>query len=43
MYNATAADTKFALRFANADNADKGQSWDAASGLFKVGTQLTVK
>lgn len=43
VFNATAADAKFAVRFANADNAAKGQSWDAASGLFKVGTQLTVK
>jgi Domain of unknown function (DUF4832)/Domain of unknown function (DUF4874) len=43
VHTATASDAKFAVRFANADDAAKGQAWDAASGLFKVGTQLTVK
>jgi Domain of unknown function (DUF4832)/Domain of unknown function (DUF4874) len=43
VYSATANDARFAIRFANADDAAKGQAWDAASGLFNVGTQLTVK
>jgi Domain of unknown function (DUF4832)/Domain of unknown function (DUF4874) len=43
VYSTTAADAKFAVRFANADDAAKGQAWIASSGLFKVGTQLTVK
>jgi Domain of unknown function (DUF4832)/Domain of unknown function (DUF4874) len=43
VHTATASDARFAVRFANADDTAKGQSWDATSGLFKVGTQLTVK
>jgi Domain of unknown function (DUF4832)/Domain of unknown function (DUF4874) len=42
VFAATASDAKFAVRFANADDTAKGQAWVAASGLFKVGTQLTV-
>ena len=43
VFAATASDARFAVRFANADDASKGQAWIAASGLFKMGTQLTVK
>ena len=43
IFAATATDAKFAVRFANADDAAKGQAWVAASGLFNAGTQLTVK
>ena len=42
IFAATASNASFAVRFANADDAAKGQAWIAASGLFKVGTQLTV-
>ena len=42
VHNATAGDARFAVRFANADDANKGQAWNAASGRFKVGTQLNV-
>lgn len=43
IFASTASDAKFAVRFANADDAAKGQAWIAASGLFNAGTQLTVK
>jgi hypothetical protein len=43
IHSATAADTRFALRFANADDAAQGQAWDATSAMFKAGTTLTVK
>ncbi len=43
VHDATSGDARFAVRFANADDAGKGQSWDATSGRFKVGTPLTVK
>jgi hypothetical protein len=43
VHSATAADARFAVRFANAEDAAKGQAWDPAQGLFKVGTVLTVK
>ena len=42
IFAATASNASFAVRFANADDAAKGQAWIAASGLFKVGTQLAV-
>ena len=42
VFAATASNANFAVRFANGDDAAKGQAWIAASGLFKVGTQLTV-
>ena len=43
VFAATANDARFAVRFANADDAAKAQAWDASSGLFRLGTQLTVK
>jgi Domain of unknown function (DUF4832)/Domain of unknown function (DUF4874) len=43
IHSATAADAKFAVRFANADDAAKSQAWDATSAMFKAGTALTVK
>ncbi len=43
VHSSTASAAEFAVRFANADDVGKGQAWDAASGRFKVGTQLTVK
>ena len=43
VFPGTSNDARFAVRFANADDAAKAQAWDAGSGLFKVGTQLTVK
>ena len=42
VFPATASNASFAVRFANADDAAKGQAWSAGSGLFKVGTQLVV-
>ena len=42
VHSATRGDARFAVRFANADDSAKGQAWNAASSLFKVGTQLTV-
>jgi hypothetical protein len=41
-FPATAADPRFAVRFANADNAGTGQTWDAAAARFKTGTTLRV-
>jgi hypothetical protein len=43
IHDATAGNARFSVRFANADDVGKGQTWDAASGRFKVGTLLTVK
>jgi len=43
IHSATAADAKFAVRFANADDAAKGQAWDATSAMLKAGTTLTVQ
>jgi hypothetical protein len=40
---ALAGDVRFAVRFANADDAAAGQAWDAAAGAFAVGTTLTVE
>jgi hypothetical protein len=39
----TAADGRFSLRFANADNTGAGQVWESAGARFKVGTTLTVR
>jgi Domain of unknown function (DUF4832)/Domain of unknown function (DUF4874) len=43
IFSATAADGRFAVRFANADDSAKAQAWDSASASFKAGTKLTVK
>ena len=42
IFTTTAGDTRFAVRFANADNASLGQAWEAAAARFKVGTTLNV-
>ena len=39
----TKNDVRQAVRFANADNPGKGQSWDAATARFKSGTTVTVQ
>jgi Domain of unknown function (DUF4832)/Domain of unknown function (DUF4874) len=38
-----AKDTRFAVRFANADDAAKAQAWDASTARFKLGTTFEVK
>ncbi|CAN5348426.1 hypothetical protein BH09PSE5_BH09PSE5_19050 [soil metagenome] len=43
VYTTTAADARFAVRFANADNAATAQAWNATTGKFDVGTTLTVQ
>jgi len=43
VFAATAANPRFAVRFANADNATLGQTWDAATARFKAGTTLSVR
>jgi hypothetical protein len=42
VFPTTAGDPRFAVRFANADNAGSGQTWDAAAARFKTGTTLRV-
>lgn len=37
------ADPRFAIRLANADNAAKGQTWDADLGAFALGTTLDIR
>jgi hypothetical protein len=36
-------DARYALRLANADDAARGQQWDAALGAFRLGMQLRVR
>ncbi len=36
-------DARFAIRWANADNAASGQRWDATLGAFSLGTVVDVK
>ncbi|HEY1394785.1 DUF4832 domain-containing protein [Roseateles sp.] len=38
-----ATDARFAIRWANADNAASGQRWDATLGAFSLGTVVEVK
>lgn len=38
-----AADARFAIRWANADNAAAGQRWDAQLGAFALGSVVEVK
>ncbi|WP_431262910.1 DUF4832 domain-containing protein [Roseateles chitinivorans] len=38
-----ATDARFAIRWANADNAASGQRWDATLGAFSLGTVVDVK
>jgi hypothetical protein len=37
------ADPRFAIRLANADDAVKGQEWDAATGAFALGTTVDIR
>ncbi|CAN5645282.1 hypothetical protein BH09PSE5_BH09PSE5_45540 [soil metagenome] len=43
VYTTTANDSRFAVRFANADSVAKGQAWETSVGRFDVGTSLTVQ
>jgi Domain of unknown function (DUF4832)/Domain of unknown function (DUF4874) len=43
VFSTTATDPRFAVRFANADNASLKQNWDASTALFKTGTSLAVQ
>jgi Domain of unknown function (DUF4832)/Domain of unknown function (DUF4874) len=43
VFGATASDARFAVRFANADNAQQSQAWDDATGRFKTGVTLSVR
>ena len=38
-----ARDSRFSVRFANADDPGRGQGWDASTGAFDTGTTLTVE
>ena len=42
IFSTTAADARFAVRFANADDATRSQAWEASAARFKVGTTLNV-
>jgi hypothetical protein len=42
VFASLASNPRFAVRFANADNAGLGQTWDAAAARFKAGTTLRV-
>ncbi|WP_235560485.1 DUF4832 domain-containing protein [Brevundimonas sp. Leaf363] len=37
-----AGDARYAIRFANADDAARRQGWDAALGAFALGVEITV-
>jgi hypothetical protein len=39
----TAGDSRYSIRFANADNTSGGQSWDAGSASVSTGTAINVK
>lgn len=43
VFASVANDARFAVRFANADDASQGQAWSGDAGAFKVGTALTVR
>jgi Domain of unknown function (DUF4832)/Domain of unknown function (DUF4874) len=43
VFASTANDPRFAVRFANADDAAAGQAWVAANASFTTGTVLTVR
>lgn len=38
-----AANTRYAIRFANSDDASKSQAWDATRGAFKTGLAVTIR
>ena len=42
-FTTTASNARFAVRFANADDASKNQAWDASIGRFRTGTSLAVQ
>jgi hypothetical protein len=42
IFASTAADARFAVRFANADNPGAAQAWDATTASFIVGNSMTV-
>jgi hypothetical protein len=42
IFASTAADPRFSVRFANADNPSVGQAWDATAARFNVGTSVSV-
>jgi hypothetical protein len=42
IFSTTAADARYAIRFANVDNASAGQSWDSTNARYKTGTTVTV-
>jgi Domain of unknown function (DUF4832)/NPCBM/NEW2 domain/Domain of unknown function (DUF4874)/DUF5010 C-terminal domain len=37
-----ANDARYAIRFANSDNGSLNQAWESNTGLFKIGTTLTI-
>jgi hypothetical protein len=37
-----ASDARYAIRFANSDNGSLNQAWESSTGLFKIGTTLTI-
>lgn len=41
-FAATKGDVRFAVRFANADQAGRGQAWDASAAAFSTGTAVQV-
>jgi hypothetical protein len=43
IYSTTASDARFSVRFANADDTAKGQSWDATNARFNTGATITVQ
>ncbi|CAN5576130.1 hypothetical protein BH09PSE5_BH09PSE5_17150 [soil metagenome] len=43
LYTATAKDVRYSVRFANADNAAKGQAWDTTNARFNVGSTITIQ
>ena len=43
VYATTASDSRYAVRFANADNVGRGQAWESNVGRFDVGTTVKVQ
>jgi len=43
IFEATASDPRFSIRFANADTADGQQAWSVAQGRFRTGTTVEVR
>jgi Domain of unknown function (DUF4832)/NPCBM/NEW2 domain/Domain of unknown function (DUF4874)/Carbohydrate binding module (family 6) len=37
-----ANDVRYAIRFANADDGSRNQGWESSSGLFRLGTTVTI-